>query len=45
MFQSSKNKKKLSKMDRIVRFISIAMVLTMLVSLIISFIYSLNSFF
>ncbi|MGX7075858.1 MULTISPECIES: DUF4044 domain-containing protein [Globicatella] len=45
MFQSNKNKKKLSKMDRIVRFISIAMVLTMLVSLIISFIYSLNSFF
>ncbi|HJF16204.1 MAG TPA: hypothetical protein K8V19_01030 [Globicatella sulfidifaciens] len=45
MFQSNKNKKKLSKMDRIVRFISIGMVLTMLVSLIISFIYSLNSFF
>lgn len=45
MFHSNKNKKKLSKMDRIVRFISIAMVLTMLVSLIISFIYSLNSFF
>ncbi|MBD3948886.1 DUF4044 domain-containing protein [Tuanshanicoccus lijuaniae] len=42
---SQKKKKKLTRMERIVRFTAILMVITMLASLVISLYFSLQSFF
>ncbi|MBK0347353.1 DUF4044 domain-containing protein [Aerococcaceae bacterium zg-ZJ1578] len=42
---SKKKKKKLTRMEHIVRFTAILMVITMLASLILSLYFSLQSFF